>query len=223
MSNVSNRHAMVPFTAGESKPFTGQRLAKVGYKQTAAMTKDGITAPASVCVSVPQIDPADIESNWERLLPYVADMLESAQDGVIRSLYESGQYAMRDISDDDISIAACISFLSAEKHGSRLTKEAVQSWFDSEIAENLTVTIAEKLGFDDITPDNLPTINKHVSVYRQVIGMLAGGKTTLEAKQIKGCRNAIALCSADDGMAAKLIARLDAMEKKPVIDAFLDI
>lgn len=219
MSNVSNRHAMVPFTAGESKPFTGQRLAKVGYKKT----KDQPSPPASICVSVPHIDPAQVEHNWERLLPYIADMLENAQDGVIRSLYESGHHVMRDISDDDISVGACISYLAAEKHGSRITKEAIALWFDSEIADNLAVTIAEKLGFDDLTPDNMPVVQKHVGTYKQVISMLAGGKTVLEPKQIKGCRNAIALAGADAGIGSKLLARLDEMERKPVIDSFLDI
>lgn len=221
MSNVSNRHAMVPFTAGESKAFSGQRLAKVGYKQTDAMTKRGEKAPASVCVSVPHVAVADIRENLDALLPHIGAMIENAQDGIIRSLYESAGHVCRDITDDDISMAAVIGYLNAQADGDRITADRIGAWFDSQVAENITVVIAEKLGYSDLTPDNLPTVEKHVKVYRDLLGMLAGGKTILTPKQITGCRTAIALAGSDDDMGARLIARLDRMEKKSADDLLL--
>lgn len=83
--SITNRHSVVPFTAGESKPMTGQRLAKVGYKST----KKNPARFKSVCVSVPEIPENNIRSELDRLIPHVRTMLENAQDGIIRSLYES--------------------------------------------------------------------------------------------------------------------------------------
>ncbi len=217
--SISNRHPLSLFVAGESKPMSGQRLAKVGYKQTEAMTKRGETAPDSVCASLPQIPPEDITANITRLLPYICTMLENAQDGIVRSLYESADHTLISISDDDISVDQCISFMAAEAAGDRLSKDAVLAWFDAEIRENLAVMIAEKLGFDDMGPDQMPVINKHVGVYREVIGTLASGKTTLAQKQINGCRSALKLVqNPKDRICAKLSERLDLMEKKQITE-----
>ena len=223
MSVIGNRHNLAAFTAGTSKAQSGQRLAKVGYKQTAAMSAKGEIAPASVCASVPMIAMADIEQHITRLLPYIGAMLESAQDGIIRSLYESSGYVMGSVSDDDISVSACISYLAAEAAGDRLNKDAIGVWFDSEISENLTVFVAEKLGFSELTPDALKTCAKHVGIYRDLIGSLAGGKTILTPQQINGCKKAIALCASADRIAQRLNDRLVAMESPKKQSEFLEI
>jgi hypothetical protein len=46
--------------------------------------------------------------------------------------------------------------------------------------------------------------------------MLAGGKTFLDTKQIKGCKTALSLLAEEDDVSVKLSARLNAMESKPV-------
>lgn len=214
MSNVSARHVVVPFKAGD-KAFSGQRLAKVGYKTT---EKNPARFP-SVAASIPQIDLVAIELSIQRLLPYIGTMLENAQDGVFRSLYESSNGSLREISDDDLSIEACIGWMEADAQGDRLTKESIERWFDSELSENLLASVAEKLGFvaDDgsINSDQESVARKHVRIYRDVLAMLAGGKTILAEKQIRGCKNALSLAPDDaDVMCVRLMARLTAMERK---------
>lgn len=223
MSNVSTRHALKPFTAGD-KPLTGQRLAKVGYKTS----KKTPAKFASVAVSVPQIDAGAVQENILRLLPYIGTMLENAQDGIIRGLYESAGGKCIDISDDDISVSACIGYLAAEAAGDRLTKEAIENWFDSELSENLFASIAEKLKFVDadgcITEDQETVVKKHLKIYRDVLSMLAGGKTILAEKQIAGCKNALALApNENDSMVARLNARLTAMEKPKSMEEMLEL
>lgn len=213
--SISNRHSVVPFIAGTSVPLSGQRLAKVGYKKT----KENPNPPASVCASVPQVDSANIRLAGDRLLPYIRSMLESAQDGILRSLYESSDYEISSVSDDDISVDACIGFLAAEAAGDRLKKDAILAWFDTEVSENLTILVAEKLGFnEDLNPDQSVTVSRHVAIYRDLIGMLAGGKTILEPKQIRGCKTAIGLAQTADRISARLTDRLIAMESKKTID-----
>lgn len=223
MSNVSTYHSVVPFTAGD-KALSGQRLAKIGYKSS----KKNPARFKSVAVSVPHIQPDYIREQLNALLPHIGTMLENAQDGLIRSLYEGADGSLSKVSDDEISISAIIGFMNAEAAGDRLTKERIEAWFKSELLENLSAQIAEKLGYlsgdGELTAEQESTVSKHVKVYMDVLSMLAGGKTLLAEKQIKGCRNALALCPDDsDVIAVRLNARLDAMEKKEKIEEMLEL
>lgn len=217
--SITNRHSVVPFTAGESKPMTGQRLAKVGYKST----KKNPARFKSVCVSVPEIPENNIRSELDRLIPHVRTMLENAQDGIIRSLYESREGNLSEVSDDEISVLSCIAFMDAEAAGDRLKKEHIENWFDAELSDSLFVLIAEKLGFNEPTENQTAEVQKHVRVYRQVLSMLAGGKTLLQPKQIQGCKTALALTDTDQGIGQKLLKRLEQMEKPVQIAELLDL
>ena len=217
MSNISNRHTVSPFVSGKSEPLSGQRLAKVGYKST----KQNPAKFPSICVSVPQIDPAQVEANFRRLLPHIGTMLESAQDGIIRSLYESADGTLSGVNDSDISVEACIAFLEAESTGGRLTIEFLNGWFDFNVKDNLTVVVADKLGFDLSTSEQEVTVEKHVKVYRDLIASLSGGKTILTTVQIAGIRRALEVSSVDDDTSVKLLARLAQMENRPKIEDLL--
>lgn len=219
MSNVSNRHNVLPFVAGKSVPLTGQRLAKVGYKSTKA-------TPAkfpNVCVSVPPVNGDEIIDNAYRLLPYIKEMVSNAQDGIIKSLYESSDGTLTSVSDDDISIAAVINYLEAESTGGRLTKEFLEGWFDSNVSENLTVVIADKLGFEELNDEQMIVIQKHLNIYRALISSLSGGKTILQPVQINACIRALEVSQCDDDIKNKLSARLVKMSQAPKIEELLEL
>jgi len=211
MSNVSNAHDVIPFVANKTKPLTGQRLAKVGYKTT---EKTPAKFP-SVAVSVPPVSNDDIEANLSDLLPYFRTFVADVQDKVIRSLYEESNGKLSVVTNDDISVSACISFLESEEAGDRLKKDHIQGWFDRVASENVFTLIAEKLGYtnDPLTEEQVKTVEKNVKNYRDILSMLAGGKTILTPQQIKGCRIVIDLSEDDSGIGEKLTKRLDAMEK----------
>ena len=223
MSNVSNRHSVFPFVSGESKALTGQRLAKVGYKQTAAMTQKGEIAPKSICVSVPQFTGDQIRENLHALLPHIGNWLEGIQDNVIRGIYEGRKFDLQSVSDAEISVSQCVSFLEAETSGGRLTKEYLESWFAANMCENLYVVIATKLGFVsedaegsiDITMDQDSVIQKHLNGYRSLLVSLSGNKVSLDAKQVNGLRRALDVCEmSGDSVAQKLCEKLDKIEKE---------
>ncbi len=221
MSNVSNRHDVVPFVAGETKPLSGQRLAKIGYKGRGANKAKF----ASVAVSVPYLERDDIENNLRQLLPYIGNMLESAQDGIIRSRYEANGGQLDVVHDSDIDVRSCIAYLAAESEGDRLTKATLESWFDSDVAETVFVLVAEKLGFTatDPTPAQSVRIAQSVNAYRAIISSLAGGKTMLQNPQIVSLRKVLDAIPTDD-VSVKLDARLTAMEKKlSEVAAFSDL
>lgn len=216
--SISNRHHVNVFTAGKSSAMSDQRLARVGYKST-------VKNPAkyqSVCASVPAITTLD-ETHIERLLPYIVEMLENAQDGIFRSLYESSNGTLEALSDDDISIDSCISYLETESSGGRLTKEYLESWFDACMKDNLFVVMAEKLGFTEITADVEITVGKHINAYKSMFASLSGGKTMYQEPQIKGLLRALEVSSVDDDTSKKLGVRLNGMLNRPKIEELLGL
>lgn len=219
MSIIGTRHKIEPFVSGESKAQHGQRLAKVGYKST----KNTPAKFPSVCASVPQIpaewliDPANIR----RLAPYIGGFLEEAQNGVIRSLYESSQGALEAVSDSDIGIDAICGYLESSANGDRLSGDSIGAWFDSAARDNLTVVFAEKLGFDLSTPEQEQTVEKHVKMYKGLIGMLAQKEINPTTEQKKAMRVILRIAEDDSVIAQKLTAKLDALDKKPDLEALL--
>ena len=208
MSNVSTIHDVVPFESGKTKALTGQRLAKVGYKTT---KKQAAKFP-SIAVSVPQIATETLEDS--RFFPHFATYLETVQDKVIRSLYEGSDGQLKQVTDSDIGADAMLAFLTAEAEGSRLTIEKIKTWFDSELSENLSVMIAEKLKLDDPTAD---AVKKMLNAYRDTFALLAGKSVYLEQKKISSLRVALELVpEGDDEICEKITKKLDDMEEKPI-------
>jgi hypothetical protein len=216
MSQVSNRHSVLPFVAGESKPLNNQRLAKIGYKGRG----DKEAKFKSVCVSVPHIAEPLSEEQINQLMPHIRGIMENAQDGIIRSLYENSKGNLSSVSDDEISFEAIIGYLDAESTGGRLTKEYLNAWFDAQIKDNLSVVIAEKLGTEDI---DSPAVMNALKVYKELISSLSGGATILQKKQIEGVRKAMEIGCVDDDTSKKLSARLDKMEKPTNISEMLEL
>jgi hypothetical protein len=211
MSNVSNRHNVNPFVAGKSQALINQRLAKVGYKSS---KKTPAQFP-SVCVSVPKIEPGQFQGETLiSALPHIVEFFSGVQDKVIRSLYESASGNLTSVSDDEIGLQSCINFLEAESIGNRFSAEFIEKWFDSQVKENLTVVIADKLGFDELNDDQMVTIGKHLAGYRALFAGLAGKNVFYQPTQVSGLIRALEVSSADDEVSEKLLKKLN--EMKPV-------
>jgi hypothetical protein len=217
MSNVSNAHNVLAYDAKKSQPLTGQRLAKCRYKGEKAKF-------ASVCTSVPYIDMSANDVNecisTGRLDAHIRAMLENAQDGILRSMYEATDGALTSITDSDINLDACIAYMDAEAQGSRLTKEFLDAWFVSTVQDFAFPLFAEKMGFtgDVLTPEQNSKVNSAVKGYRDMFAALAGGKTFYQPNQVNNLRKLLALIDGDD-TAVKLDKRLASMlEVKPIAE-----
>jgi hypothetical protein len=134
------------------------------------------------------------------------------QDKIIRSLYESREYALERVADSEIGFAAIAGYVSSEQSGGRLTKEYLEQWFDANLRDNLTVVIADKLGFEDLNESQLETVNQHLAGYRGLIAAIGGRKTMLSVAQITGIRRAFQVTAVDDVTVSQLEARLTEME-----------
>lgn len=209
--SIGNRHTVSAFIAGTSKAMDGQRLAKVGYKKT----KDNPNPLKSVCVSVPKITTPLTDEQVFKLQNHIVAMLEKAQDGIIRTLYEQDPEGLRSVSDDAITIEQCIEFMELEETGGRLTIEKINAWFvDSGLSEKLTEFLrlngAKKLQGEALDK----AVTQSLAGYKGMIAGLSGGKTHYDAKQREKLQVVLAMTEDGDEMAEKLNARIEAMAKK---------
>ena len=221
MSLFSTAHNVTAYDAKKSSALTGQRLAKIKYKTTA---KTPAKFP-SVCASVPFIDTKS--EQFLECLPaltvHIRAMLETAQDGIIRSLYESSDGTLSQVTDSDISIHACIAYLEAESTGGRLTKEQIDAWFTESVSDYVSALIVEKLGYSgELTSEQETTVSRHVTGYKDMYSALAGGKTFYQEKQCNSLLRVLDLIDSDD-MSEKLRARIVGMLNKPKIEELLEL
>src|SRR5882762_4237957 len=133
MSIISNRHNVVAYTSGVTKPFDGQVLVTVAYKTG----KDGVKKE-SKCASVPIIGGEDIVGNIEALVPHIQEMLAGVRKSILRELLDKEPEPV-DVASNALSVAACIEYLEASDENGRLTKESVGVWFESAIGDSLAI------------------------------------------------------------------------------------
>lgn len=227
MAIIGTIHKVEKFISGKSQALHGQRLSKITYK--------GEKKDKAICVSLPRIDEEMVHGNINALMPSIVRMLESAQDGVIKSMYEGKGYVLENVSDEDVSIAQCIGYMEMEASGGRLTKEGLETWFDSCLGNNLALAFGIKLGFINADADDLEEaidgmsegqkvqIERNVKAHKEMIAALASGRTVFEDRQIAGLEKALEY--ADDARTGdvhgKLVLRLQMMKNKPKIEDVL--
>ncbi len=207
--SIGNRHTVRPFIAGESKAMDGQRLAKIGFKKS----KDNPNPLKSVCVSLPMIEQPFTEEQLEALNPHIVAMLEKAQDGIIRGMYEANPEILS-VGDDELTVEKCIEFLELEETGGRLTIEKLAQWFDSalsaKLAEFLRVQGGKKLSGEALDKAVVQSLN----AYKGMITAISGGKTHYDAKQRDKLMTILAMTEDGDEMAEKIVGRIETMAKK---------
>lgn len=206
--SISNRHTVLPFIAGTSKALTDQRLAKVGFKKT----KENPNPLKSVCVSIPQITEFT-EEQLDRLLPHLVNVINGAQDGIIRKMYESDPSIMS-VGDDDISIDACIMFLETEESGGRLTIESLNEWFVLSLQDKLTefLRMHGSKSLDGAALDK--AVTQSLAGYKGMISAMAGGKTHYTHEQRTKLETILSMTDEGDDVAERLMKRIEMMGQK---------
>lgn len=203
--SISNRHPLNLFISGESKPMHGQRLLKIGFKGEKKLFD-------SRCASVPTIADKVLEELKNDPLKFsdiLTEVMENAQDAVAKNLFLSSGGTLTEISDDDISVAACIAYLESVGTGGRLTKETLNIWFDESMKENLSIVLAEKLSLEleDLR------ISQALAAYKGLFAECAAPKISLSQVQIDNLKKAIVYCS-EDKISGKILSRFAALEKE---------
>lgn len=205
MSNMSNIHNLVVYDPkNPTKPFDGQRISKHSFKtdKVSGVKKD------SKAVSIPKLSKDVIHEIG--LQDHIIGYLESVQDAIIKNLVIEGK---TQVADEQINVAAMIQYLEAESSGARLTKEAVEQWYQDKVADNLAMVLMQKLGVSETLSSNEEKqINAILAEFKGKISGLAGGKTSYAPKIAEQVKKAVELCEdEEDALKVKFIARLDKM------------
>jgi hypothetical protein len=196
-------------------------MAKVGYKQTAAMTAKGEIARKPVFASLPavKITESDVVANAAALVAHVQRLMEDGQDQIIRTAYEADRCG---VEDEEISLSAVLRFLEeqASLETGRLTKEVVAGWVESSgFADALRLRFAELFGISEQpTPEQEAKVEAQVKSYKDNIAALSGSKTyydqPIAQKLIRAFDVALGF-GVDDRMSKILRGRLEVMANQP--------
>ncbi len=208
MSVISNTHSINEYVIGVTKPFTGQRLAKVTYK----IDKSTGVKPDSVCVSVPAIESIAIQAHMNEFIPHIKALVERTQDLIIRSIHESKRDT---VSNEDIDIAHVLEYLNEESSGGRITKKDAMEWFESTLSDPLAVALASKLGVStEPTKEESDKIERLVNEFKNNISSLTAGNVKYDPNVCGVLIKCLALAPEEDSMAVKFRTRLNGMMQK---------
>jgi hypothetical protein len=195
-------------------PVVGGRMVKCLYKATKV---DGKLVPsklANSCLEIPYISEDAVKENMEDLLPHVVSYLETVQDAMVKNVHGTGATEAEETS---FSISNILLHLEESATSGKLTKEAAEGWFDSEVADNLTVLFADKLGVsDDPTEEEVEKLTQICKVYRTKIAALVGPKTFYTPDEAESLKKSINLTEANSTViGSRFIKRLDQMIEAP--------
>lgn len=211
--SISDRHSVVPFVAGTSEAFEGQRLAKIGYKST----KKAKAKFPSVCASIPVLTSQDVIdfASYDVINKLFRETFEAAQDRVIRAAYEKAQGKLPlSLGDDEIGFDAVVELLKqeAEREG-RVTMEVLRTWFDECAAENVQIALMEANKIEELED---PKILQMLAGVKELVSGLAGKEVYYTESQIKTCKRALELSVELEGyekVTAHIEKKLGEMEK----------
>ena len=205
-------HNVVSYTSGVTKSFTGQHLVVVTYKTVTDKSSPLYNIKReSKAVSVPVITSEAIKDNLTALYPHVLNFLQGVQKNIIRDMLDDSP-KLSSISTESISLSACVDYLALNDESGRLTKKDVEVWFDANIADSLSVMIADKMGCSETVSDaQSKKILDLVASFRKDISALSGGATMYPIPAAKQLLKAVSLAGSDDVIASKFSVRLDKM------------
>lgn len=175
--------------------------------------------PDARCVDVPAFK---IQASPQILQDALQQAFEDLQDQVIRRLIveaiEEGKNAIS-IHDDQVNCEAIAAFAAATAAGGKITKDGIEDWFDTEMANELTLAVANAMKLPD-TPDAAQNkrLADMVTNYKGVFMTLAAPRAGMSKTIANQCKKALELCENKDSrmfkaLDAKVRAQLE--EKEP--------
>lgn len=194
--SISNRHTLVKLEKN-SKPMTGQRLARVIAKAAKEALGDNWIEKAngfynpnlteSLCVSVPHVEQSAIVENIDALVPHIMGLIQDTQDAIIAE--KRKETGCNEIADDDISVSACVAYLDAVAKGNRVTGEYLVKWFSDtyslQAAQFIALACKFSMNESEWTPDQCKVIEQKSNVLASMFAGFASGKYSPDIPKCK--------------------------------------
>lgn len=224
---------LVELYTGKNKAPDGYRLAVASFKSDTSKTKktliddDGkkvdnpdfdpaYKKPDARCVSIPTLK---IECTPQILKDALQQAFEDMQDAVVRKLIVDGLEARKgviNIHDDDVGFEAIAAFAAANAAGGKIKKEGIEDWFDTDVADMLTVSIANAMKLpDNPEPAAEARLAAAVTNYKTVFMSLAAPRSDMSKKVAGQCLKALETCENKESRMYKAIkTKLDTLLTK---------
>lgn len=196
------------------KPAEGHRLSTVMYKTPKDKKNDAsYVRPTNMCISVPRIKVSVTPACLQDALQAA---FEELQDSVLRSIYEKAREDGKKVvtvADAAIDFQACAEFAAANAVNGKLSKETLMKWFDENLAENLTVALANALKLpDEPSEAEAAKLDAAVKQHKLLIVDLASPRANMPEHIAKSLLKAVDLAE-DDKVKASLKNKLDVFIK----------
>ena len=184
------------------------RTIKVMYKKP----KDGSKQKDNVCLLVDPVTEAEVKPFLPALMPHIIAMCETTQDAIAKELHTSNDTL---IEPTQLDMESIVSKLERDAISQRINKETINSWFDSNMADVMSVLFADKLGLsENPTQEDSDKVDRFVSVYRNKFAGLASNMTAYQPNEAEKLVEAMEKCeiAETDLLAAKLKDKLVKMQ-----------
>lgn len=215
-TNEAGNFVFMPYDAKAPVFEAGLRTVKCLYKTASGKN--------NVCALINPLEVSEVTEKFDSLMPHFMSYLESEQDKIVKSLHTSDDASF---TPDSISLDAVINALNAERSSGRMNKEIIGAWFDSELADSLTVLFADKLGISDSpTQEETDKLDSFISVYRAKFSGLAANSVHYQVEECDKLLVALDKCevdSASDLVAGKIVEKLEKMKKPADMSALIGL
>lgn len=215
----------MPYDAKAPVTEAGKRTVKIMYKVAKTGANAGKVKGANSCLLLSPINKDEVKANIDKLLPHIINMCEVEQDKIAKELHIADPE--QTIDPDKFSLTAVIASLEAEAVSTRMTKEVINSWFDTNLADMLTVLFADKLGIsDEPTKADADKLGNFLTVYRNKFGGLASNLVSYQPTEAEKLITAIDKCELrleGDLVGSKIKEKLVKMVNPVDVTEFLDL
>lgn len=163
---------------GKQRPNAGERLSVVTFKTPSDKKDDpSYKRPDARCVSLPKLQLSVIP---QILSDALQQCLEDLQDAVVRKIVvaalDEGKNVIT-VHDSQIGFEAIAEYAKEQAAGGKLNKELIEDWFDAEVADKLTLSLATALKVgENPTPEQEKKIADAVTMYRDVFKSFSAPK-----------------------------------------------
>lgn len=198
---------------GKNKPHADHRLCVTTFKSQSKFTdKDSpefdpnYKRPDARCVSIPAVK---ITATPVLLQDALQQAFEDMQDAVIRDIIVAAieeDKKLIQIHDDQVSFEAVAKFAAENAASGKLTKDGIEGWFDEELADVLTLKLANTMKLpDNATPEQNKKLADAVTSYKTVFLTLAAPKAGISPKIAKQLKSVVELCENKENRMFKVL------------------
>lgn len=186
-------------------------LARIIRKQS-AKDANGLESQG---LFLPTVDVMEWMGN-ESIKEYLAGCIHDVQTKIARQVTDGGRNV---VTDSDISVDAVAAYLEATDESiGRISKDKIIGWFNTELADALTLAFADKMGVSDTPTDaEAKKLEQVVTQYRDCFAVLAGKNSSVSPVVGGNLRKALDMIPAS-AFSIKVNGLLTKAMEQPTVD-----